>query len=81
VPTDVVDEGSEIPKSERPPLHPLEVLEDKLRRKTMVGPTMDLSAWLRKQLEVAEPDLLRDIVQEMAEALMRADVDATCNAP
>lgn len=46
----------------------------------MVGPTMDLSAWLRKQLEDAEPDLLRDIVQEMAEALMGADADATCNA-
>ncbi len=46
----------------------------------MVGPTMDLSAWLRKQLEDAEPDLLRDIVQEMAEALMGADVDVTCNA-
>jgi putative transposase len=46
----------------------------------MVGSTMDLSAWLRKQLEDAEPDLLRDIVQEMAEALMGADVDVTCNA-
>lgn len=46
----------------------------------MVGPTMDLSAWLRKQLQDAEPDLLRDIVQEMAEALMGADVDVTCNA-
>jgi transposase-like protein len=41
---------------------------------------MDLSAWLRKQLEEAEPDLLREIVQEMAEALMSADADATCNA-
>jgi putative transposase len=46
----------------------------------MVGPTMDLSDWLRKQLEDAEPDLLRDIVEEMAEALMGADVDVTCNA-
>jgi putative transposase len=46
----------------------------------MVGPTMDLSTWLRKQLEESEPDLLRDIVQEMAEALMSADADAACNA-
>jgi hypothetical protein len=42
----------------------------------MVGPTRDLSAWFRKQLVEAEPDLLREIVQEMAEALMSADTDA-----
>jgi hypothetical protein len=36
---------------------------DELKRRTMVGPTMDHSAWLRKQLEDAESDLLRDIVQ------------------
>jgi hypothetical protein len=28
---------------------------------------MDVSGWLRKQLEQASPDLLRAMVQEMAE--------------
>ena len=32
---------------------------------------MDVSGWLRKQLEEASPDLLRAMVKEMAEALMK----------
>jgi transposase-like protein len=39
----------------------------------MVVPNMDLS-------EEADPDLLRAVVQLMAETLMSADADATCNA-
>jgi hypothetical protein len=35
---------------------------------------MDMSGWLRKQLEDASPDLLRTMVKDMAEALMSADV-------
>ena len=31
---------------------------------------MDVSSWLRKQLEQAHPDLLRVMVKEMVEALM-----------
>jgi putative transposase len=46
----------------------------------MVGPKMDLSTWLRKQLEESDPDLLRGIVQAMIEALMGADADVACNA-
>lgn len=46
----------------------------------MVGPKMDLSAWLRKQLEESDPDLLRGIVHAIAEALMSADADLACNA-
>ena len=38
----------------------------------MVEMTMDVSGWLRKQLEEASPDLLRAMVQEFAEALMGA---------
>ena len=34
----------------------------------MVESTMDVSGWLRKQLEEAHPDLLRAMVKEMAEA-------------
>src|SRR2546425_3667137 len=41
---------------------------------------MDVSSWLRKQLEETSPDLLRAMVKEMAEALMSADADAVCGA-
>ena len=47
----------------------------------MVEPTMDISEWLRKQLEEASPDLLRAMVQDFAEALMGAEADALCGAP
>src|SRR3989442_4111519 len=41
---------------------------------------MELSSWLRKQLEEASPDLLRAMVQDFAEALMGAEADALCGA-
>jgi putative transposase len=41
---------------------------------------MDISSWLRKQLEQASPDLLRAMVQDFAEALMGAEADALCGA-
>ncbi len=41
---------------------------------------MDVSGWLRKQLEEASPDLLRAMVRDFAEALMGAEVDALCGA-
>src|SRR3954462_10802927 len=41
---------------------------------------MDVSGWLRKQLEETSPDLLRPMVKEFAEALMSADADAVCGA-
>jgi putative transposase len=46
----------------------------------VVEHTMDVSSWLRKQLEEAHPDLLRVIVKDFAEALMSADADAVCGA-
>jgi putative transposase len=46
----------------------------------VVEHTMDVSGWVRKQLEVASPDLLRAMVKEFAEALMGADADAVCGA-
>jgi putative transposase len=46
----------------------------------VVEHTMDVSSWLRKQLEEASPDLLRVMVKEFAEALMSADADAVCGA-
>ena len=47
----------------------------------MVETTMELSGWLRKQLEEANPDLLRAMVRDFAEALMGAEADALCGAP
>jgi putative transposase len=47
----------------------------------VVEHTMDVSGWLRKQLEQASPDLLRAMVRDMAEALMGAEADALCGAP
>jgi putative transposase len=41
---------------------------------------MDVTGWLRKQLEEASPDLLRAMVKDFAEALMSADADAVCGA-
>jgi putative transposase len=46
----------------------------------VVEHTMDVSSWLRKQLEEASPDLLRVMVKDFAEALMSADADAVCGA-
>jgi len=37
--------------------------------------------WLRKQLETADVDLLREMVRTFAETLMSAEVDAVCGAP
>ncbi|MGH3031633.1 MAG: IS256 family transposase [Gaiellaceae bacterium] len=42
---------------------------------------MDVTEWLRKQLERASPDLLRAMVQDFAEALMGAEADALCGVP
>jgi hypothetical protein len=42
--------------------------------------TMDPLTWLRKQLEGADVDLLRELVGLVAEALMSADADAVCGA-
>ena len=46
----------------------------------MVETTMDVTGWLRKQLETASPDLLRAMVQDFAEALMGAEADVLCGA-
>ena len=46
----------------------------------MVAPTMEPLTWLRKQLDDADPDLLRSMVRTFAETLMNAEVDSMCNA-
>jgi len=46
----------------------------------VVENTMDTLAWLRKQLAQASPDLLREMVQDFAEALMGAEAEALCGA-
>ena len=47
----------------------------------MVELRMDPLAWLRKQVETADVDLLREMVRAFAETLMSADADALCGAP
>jgi transposase-like protein len=42
--------------------------------------SIDLPGWMAEQLSQASPDLLRQMVQTFAEALMSADADAVCGA-
>ncbi len=46
----------------------------------MVPDTMDALSWLRKQVESADTDLLREMVKVFAERLMGAEIDALCGA-
>ncbi len=46
----------------------------------MVTPSMDMLSWLRKQLEEADVDLLREMVQVFVQGLMGAEADALCGA-
>ena len=43
-------------------------------------PSIDLRGWMAEQLSQASPDLLRNLIQTFAEALMSADADAVCGA-
>jgi putative transposase len=47
----------------------------------VINDRMDVNEWLRKQLEEADPDLLREMVRSFAETLMSADADEVCGAP
>ena len=47
----------------------------------MINSRMDMNDWLRKQLETANPDLLREMVRSFAEILMGGDADEVCGAP
>ena len=46
----------------------------------MANPTMEPFAVIRKQLEEAEPDLLRELLHGVVQALMGAEVDAQAGA-
>jgi hypothetical protein len=41
------------------------------------GPSIDLPAWMTEQPSQASRDLLRQMVQALAEALMSADADGS----
>ena len=43
-------------------------------------PSIELPAWIAEQLSQASPDLLWQMVQIFAEALMSADANAVCGA-
>jgi len=46
----------------------------------MVETRVSLLGWLRKQLESADQDLLREMVKVMAEILMNAEAEVVCGA-
>ena len=56
------------------------LLESDERENAVVDNTMDALAWLRKQLDGDENDLLREMVREFAQRLMAAEVDAVVGA-
>jgi hypothetical protein len=45
-----------------------------------VNDSVDPGAWLARQIEAGDPDLLRSMVKTMAEALMSAEADTVCGA-
>lgn len=45
-----------------------------------VNDSVDPVSWLAKQMETQDPDLLRSMVQTMAETLMSAEADGLCGA-
>jgi putative transposase len=47
----------------------------------VVDTAMDPLEWLRKQLEEADADLLREMVRTFVQAPMSAEADAVCGAP
>jgi hypothetical protein len=51
------------------------------REVAVVASTMDLLGWLRKHLEAADTDLLREMVLGFVQALMSAEADVLCGAP
>jgi transposase-like protein len=55
------------------------VLSDR-EENAMINESMDPLAWLRKQLEADDNDLLREMVRGFAEELMGAEADAVCGA-
>jgi putative transposase len=55
-------------------------LAEHVKEDTVVAPTMDPLAWLRKHLEQADADLLRELVARFVQALMGAEADAACGA-
>jgi hypothetical protein len=47
----------------------------------VVASTMDLVGWLRKHLEAADSDLLREMVLGFVQALMSTEADLACGRP
>jgi transposase-like protein len=47
----------------------------------VVDATMDGLSWVRKQIEQADTDLLREMVKLFCERVMGEEADAICSAP
>jgi putative transposase len=55
-------------------------LAEHVKEVAVVASTMDLLGWLRKHVEAADTDLLREMVLGFVQALMGAEADAACGA-
>jgi hypothetical protein len=79
--TAVVYEGLSSPRSHNNEDHRViftRFLAEHVKEDTVVAPTMDPLTWLRKHLEQADADLLRELVATFVQALMGAEADAAC---
>jgi hypothetical protein len=71
--TAVVYEGLSSPRSHNNEDHRViftRFLAEHVKEDTVVAPTMDPLTWLRKHLEQADADLLRELVATFVQALM-----------
>ena len=56
----------------------LQVRVSDRKENTVIDKSMDALVWLRKQLEMDDNDLLREMVSSFAEGLMSAEADVVC---
>ncbi len=64
----------------RPLLHPRGWLKPETEEETVTKDNMDRPTWLRKTLEDADLDVMREMLKVFAEELMGAEADSICGA-
>ena len=64
----------------RPLLHPRGWLKPETEEETVTKDNMDRLTWLRKTLEDADLDVMREMLKVFAEELMGAEADSICGA-
>ena len=64
-------------------VHPLDALKRGMipkEEEAMVESSMEVMSWIRKRISEADTDVLRELVEGMASALMSAEANARCGA-